>query len=122
MRFHLMTLVAYCVAPQRPYADFRRYRARQSSVAFAKGQSGNPKGGNLRSQALRAARTEIEKCITALAGLRDDERAPANLRLDAATRILAIGYPHFADCLASLRFVDQAMHKVVQLPTELAGG
>lgn len=63
-------------------------------MAFPKGRSPNPDGRRLEAAVRRSARAEAEKCIAALARIRDNEAAPARVRLEASTRILALGgYP-----------------------------
>ena len=68
-------------------------------MAFIHGQSGNPAGSNGRNRAARAARAEIEKSIAVLADARDDANAPIALRVEAASRLLALGCPKFADVI-----------------------
>jgi hypothetical protein len=55
---------------------------------FVKGQSSNPDGRKIEAKVKRAARAEGENCVKALATVRDDERAPPQLRAEAAFKLL----------------------------------
>ena len=63
-------------------------------MAFSKGRSPNPDGRKLEAAVRRSARAEAERCIAALAQVRDDGEASPQVRLEASARILALGgYP-----------------------------
>ena len=68
--------------------------AMRSRMAFPKGRSPNPDGRRLEAAVRRTARAEAEKCIAALARVRDDDCAAPEVRLAASAKILALGgYP-----------------------------
>lgn len=71
------------------------------TVRFTNGQIANPSGDNARNKILRAARSEGEKCIATLAAVRDDERAPTSLRVEAAFGILTLAYPQLGHAIAN---------------------
>lgn len=63
-------------------------------MAFPKGRSPNPDGRRLEAAVRRTARAEAERCIAALARVRDDDCAAPEVRLAASAKILALGgYP-----------------------------
>lgn len=59
-------------------------------MPFVKGCSPNPDGRKAEAVVKRAARAEGEKCVTALAQVRDDSTAAPEIRAQAAIQLLAL--------------------------------
>jgi hypothetical protein len=62
----------------------------RSAMSFSKGISPNPDGRKVEAQVTRAARAEGEKCVAALAAVRDDPAAVPELRAKAVFQLLAL--------------------------------
>lgn len=60
-------------------------------MSFQKGLSPNPDGRKIEAQVKRAARAQGEKCVAALAAVRDNDGAPPEVRAQAAMRLLDLG-------------------------------
>lgn len=69
-------------------------------MPFQKNHSGNPHGDNATSQIRRVARGEADKCISALARVRDDEHAPQAVQVEASTILLMLAHPQFGEQIA----------------------
>lgn len=58
------------------------------NMAFSKGRSANPDGRKVEAKIKRAARAEGEKCVAALAAVRDDNSVAPEMRAKAAFTLL----------------------------------